>query len=295
LLTFKDIEIADRQVIEEYLRQEDSRLLDYTFQILFLYRPIYNYQYATEQGFLFLKAFYNENHAMFFPVGKGDLKKSFRLMEEYVKNQPFDIQYYPLTLAHVETMEQLFPKKFDYFPVRDRFEYIYQSERLFTLKGRTLQSKRNNINYLTKNFEWKYEPMNDTHLEDCKNLEQNWNMARKADISNDLELKSQITMRCFDYHKILDIDGGVIRLNGKISAFSFGCRLNSDTYLVLFEKAHPNIRGLYSIMNQQFAFHNAMQYAYINREEDCGDPGLRIAKMQYHPDILQEVYFAQKK
>jgi len=300
VLIFKKIEIADRQAIEEYLRIEDSRLLDHAFQVLFLYQPIYHYQYAIQQGFLFLQACYNlqtckETRAMFFPIGNGDLKTAFRLMEEYMQSQSIEIQYYPLTPEQVTLMEQLFPEQFDFIPVRERFEYIYLSERLATLKGRLLQSKRNNINYLSKNFEWQYEKMDDTHIEDCKALELEWNRAQGMAPGSDLESEYRVVMRCFDHYKMLDIVGGVIRLNGTVSAFSFGCRLNSDTYLMLFEKAHPNIRGLYSAMDQQFVFHNAMQYTYINKEEDCGDPGLRNAKMQYHPDILQEIYRAHKK
>ena len=282
-------------MIEKYLRQEDVPLLDYTFQILFLYQPVYNYQYAIYQDFLFLKTYYKGNHAMFFPIGAGNLKEGFQLLEEYAQSQSFDIQYYPLTPEYIKTMEQLFPDQFEFSPVRERFEYIYLKERLATLKGRALQSKRNNINHLTKNFEWSYEAIHDAHLEDCKKLEQAWNTAQGTIQGSDLELENRIVMRCFEYYKVLDIAGGVIRLNGKISAFSFGCRLNSNTYLVLFEKAHPNIRGLYSIMDQQFVLHNSMQYTYINKEEDCGDPGLRIAKMQYHPDILQEIYRGKRK
>lgn len=295
MLTFKDIEITDRQVIEKYLQKEDSPLLDYTFQILYLYQPIYNYQYTIEKGFLFLKNCFNGHHTFFFPIGNGDLKEGFRLIEEYAQNKLIQIQYYPIIKQQIKIIQQLFPDQFNFFPIRERFEYIYLRERLATLKGRSLQSKRNNINHLIKNVDWKYEVMDETHIEECKFLEQKWNTANKTFISNDLELKSQITLPCFDNYKKLDIDGGIIRLNGILSAFSFGCRLNSNTYLVLFEKAFPNIRGLYSIINQQFVLHNAMQYTYINREEDCGDPGLRIAKMQYHPDILQEIYCAKKK
>ena len=300
MLTFKEVEIADRQAIEEYLRIADSHLLDHAFQVLFLYQPIYRYQYAIQQEFLFLQACYNlqtckETRAMFFPIGNGDLKTAFQSMENYMQSQSIAIQYYPLTPEQVILMEQLFPEQFDFFPVRERFEYIYLSERLATLRGRSLQSKRNNINYLSKNFEWKYEKMDDLHIEDCQALEQAWNKAQEIAPGSDLESESRVVMRCFKYYKELDIVGGVIRLNGAVSAFSFGCRLNSDTFLMLFEKAYPNIRGLYSAMDQQFVFHNAVPYTYVNKEEDCGDLGLRNAKMQYHPDVLQKIYRARKK
>ena len=54
------------------------------------------------------------------------------------------------------------------------------------------------------------------------------------------------------------------------------------------EKAYADVQGAYTIINQQFLAHEAVQYKYVNREEDLGDPGLRQAKESYRPVFLVE-------
>jgi hypothetical protein len=58
--------------------------------------------------------------------------------------------------------------------------------------------------------------------------------------------------------------------------------------LVLFERALRDKKGLYQVINQETARAIAAQgLTFINREEDLGDPGLRRAKLSYHPIRLE--------
>jgi hypothetical protein len=91
------------------------------------------------------------------------------------------------------------------------------------------------------------------------------------------------------------MDGGLIRADGKVVAFSIGEPLNHDTYLVHIEKAFSEIQGSYAIINQQFAFRNCQNFLYINREDDSGQPGLRKAKESYRPVFRAEKYAARLK
>ena len=51
-----------------------------------------------------------------------------------------------------------------------------------------------------------------------------------------------------------------------------------------------DFEGVYSMINQCFAFHRLAGYEYVNREEDMDREGLRRAKLSYFPDILLEKY-----
>ena len=59
---------------------------------------------------------------------------------------------------------------------------------------------------------------------------------------------------------------------------------------IFFEKANPNIRGLYQAINRDFLMHEFAATEFVNREEDMGLPGLRQAKMEYNPDHFAEKY-----
>jgi hypothetical protein len=67
-----------------------------------------------------------------------------------------------------------------------------------------------------------------------------------------------------------------------------GERLNAHTAVVHFEKANPEIRGLYPFINQQFCEKVLASYEFVNREQDVGEPGLRRAKEGYHPHHFVE-------
>ena len=69
-----------------------------------------------------------------------------------------------------------------------------------------------------------------------------------------------------------------------------GERLNDDTVVIHVEKANGLINGLYGAINQEFLLHAWPDAAFVNREEDTGDEGLRKAKLSYHPVELVKKY-----
>ena len=90
----------------------------------------------------------------------------------------------------------------------------------------------------------------------------------------------------FDY---LNLRGGLLRLDGEVIAFTFGCKATPDMFVVQIEKADHTIQGAYQMINQQFVEHEiAGKYEYTNREDDVGEEGLRKAKLSYKPVFMVE-------
>lgn len=155
-----------------------------------------------------------------------------------------------------------------------------------------MHGKRNHIARFQDEDDWCYEELNDSNIEECRNMTYTWIKMRAEKWNEEMELEMSVLHEAFDYRKELGLVGGIIRKAGQIVAFSIGEPLNSDTYVVHFEKAFPDMQGAYPMINQQFVLHACEDYTYVNREEDTGDPGLRKAKMSYYPEILLKKYVA---
>ena len=108
-----------------------------------------------------------------------------------------------------------------------------------------------------------------------------WKKRRVADWNVEMEKEYRAMVISLEQRQELGLTGGLIRKAGKVVAVAMGEPLNSDTFVVHFEKAFSDIQGAYPMINQQFAEHAAEGFTYINREEDTGDEGLRKAKLSY--------------
>ena len=76
----------------------------------------------------------------------------------------------------------------------------------------------------------------------------------------------------------------VLTVGGKIAAISIG-EVIGDTLIIHIEKALKKYDGIYPAMYQGFvkliSSKVSKNLEYVNREDDSGDEGLRISKMQY--------------
>ena len=96
----------------------------------------------------------------------------------------------------------------------------------------------------------------------------------------------------FENFSALELKGGVLRVDGRLAAFSIGEPICSNVFGVHIEKADTRYHGAYPAMAREFAAHFAMDYTYLNREEDLGIAGLRKSKLSYYPELLLEKWTA---
>jgi hypothetical protein len=142
--------------------------------------------------------------------------------------------------------------------------------------------------------DWRYEPMTRDNIDECRKMAREWTSMREEKWNEEMQEEIEVLEIAFSNFEELGFVGGVLYKQDKIVAFTIGERLNSDTFVVHFEKAYPDLQGAYPMINQQFILHEAQDYTYVNREEDTGDMGLRKAKLSYYPDILLKKYMAKE-
>ncbi|MGL5785204.1 MAG: DUF2156 domain-containing protein [Bacteroidales bacterium] len=293
MLDFKRVSLEDKPLIEHYFRCTPKAQLNYSFEVLYLWRDACEFEICEYNGFLLIKTFIRCNHNFLYPLGKGDLKDAVMKMKQYSESHYCEFNLFQITEEEREELAQLLPGMFVFTPVPEEFEYVYLREKLATLTGKKLQPKRNHINALTNSCVWSYEEIDAGNIEECKALNERWMVNHQECDPVQLHMENEAIIHALDDFFTLNLHGGAIRIDGKIEAFSIGCPLTSDMYLVLFEKANPEIRGAYPLMNREFVKHEIPeQYLYVNRAEDAGDEGLRQAKLSYHPDKLDILYMA---
>jgi len=94
----------------------------------------------------------------------------------------------------------------------------------------------------------------------------------------------------FESWELYGFIGGAVYCDGRIIGAAVG-DVVGDTLCVHIERADSSIRGAYQLTVREFAAHNRENgIKYINREDDAGIPGLRTAKLSYHPAMMAEKY-----
>jgi len=178
-------------------------------------------------------------------------------------------------------------------PVRDQYDYIYRRTDLAMLRGKHLDAKRNHIHrFRAAHPDFEYRPLTPEYFDECRRLTEIWQEEKKRkQAPNDnknkiIDAEHRVMETIFSNWDALGMIGGSIFVDGRMVAFTYGSAVTTDTLDVCVEKADRHVEGAFAIINQQFAEHLPEQYIYLNREEDMGIPGLRQAKLSYHPEIL---------
>jgi hypothetical protein len=297
MIDFKKIELRDKEWIQPLLKLSDFNGCHQNFTNLFSWSDIYNYMAAKTDNFLVIKADHSPGFPYYFyPAGSGDLAKVIKTMINDAAVRGYEFTMSGLLKENVEQLCAFFPGVFAFTPDRDVFDYVYSVDKLACLAGNKLHSKRNHINYFKNNFVWSFEPITAHNLPECWDMTVKWCI--KNGCKDDPELSEEFCSlrKCFKHYEELGLQGGILRSEGCIIAYTMGEKLNSDTYVTHIEKAFDDIRGAYQMINQQFAQFIKKAHPeikYINREEDMGYEGLRKAKLSYYPDMLIEKYTAR--
>ena len=197
---------------------------------------------------------------------------------------------YNVTPDNFACMEQWYPDRFQIEYNEDVADYVYESEKLATLSGKKLHSKRNHINKFKAVYEgrWSYEPITKDNLEECFQMALKWRNENGCEDDEEKNAEICVTLNSLRLFEELELVGGVLKVDGEIAAFTIGEPICEDTFVVHIEKAFADIDGAYTMINQQFVQHACMDYKYVNREEDTGAEGLRKAKRSYRPVFMVE-------
>ena len=122
-----------------------------------------------------------------------------------------------------------------------------------------------------------------------------WCLWRDCESDSILENEKKAILYSMAHFFELELSGIALLVNDKIEAISVFERINLDTAVVHYEKGSPDYDGIYKAINQETALILQKDFKFINRESDMGLPGLRKAKMSYHPHHMIEVFHVERE
>lgn len=297
MLNFKKIELEDKEWIIPILRESVISGCHQNFGNLFAWREINDTKVAKVNDFLVAKQFIsNVKDIYLYPMGKGDVKP---VIEEIIRSVDKNLIFAGLSPEEANELDELYPGRFIYDQVRDDYDYIYLLEKMVSLKGKKLHRKRNHVNaFIRNNLVWTFETITEENKAECIEMNKKWCIDIGCKDDKSLMDENCATKYFLKYFNELELQGGLIRVEDEVVAYTIGEVLNSDTYVLHIEKAFKDVQGAYPIINQQFAAWVQEKYPhliYINREEDMGAEGLRKAKLSYYPDKMAVKYRAVLK
>lgn len=294
MLNFKKISLEDKPWIDKLLKEGDSRSCDYNFTNLYIWCGIYRAQ-VTEFGGRLITKYDGIAPYYSFPVGSGELKPVLEAMMEDAAQHGSKFRLRGITEQWLGDIERLYPGEYELTAETHEFDYVYETEKLATLAGKKLHSKRNHIHRFEEQHDWSFEPFTPAHVPECEEMNRKWLIQNMEEKQQNYTLEANALSRMFSHFEQLQLEGGVLRSGGEVIAYTIGEPLSSDTYVTHFEKAFSHIQGAYAMINREFAKLIAERHPeikYINREDDMGIESLARAKRSYYPALMVEKYTA---
>ena len=292
------IDIADKLL--QFVQPEKTRSCDYTPGNLIMWARFMDYKYAIEDDTLFISCkSQNDMKSESFlpPIGKMELKESIAILKEYCENTGKELRLTAVPQEFVEELRNILPH-FECEELENWSDYVYDIQKLATLQGKALNKKRNRYNkFIAEQPAYTYNRCTENDITEVVKF-----LASNRECQHNRE----DNMRCYEHWQCMatvrnlikyNQPAGVLRIDGKITAFTLGEVFN-DTLFVHIEKADHNIVGASEAINKLFVNDILKEYpelVYANREEDLGDPGLRQVKRAYNPIMMVERYEIYKK
>lgn len=299
-----EISIDNREILDKYLNGYEYKTSGLSFSAQYMWRDINKFswdmigEYMCISGISHLELEDGIELPFMFPpltatgeYDKDALRETIYNAKAHFekKGQPFSLRLVPFHI--MEIIKEAVPEM-QFLDDRPNYDYIYLTQELIDLKGKSFHSKKNHLNYFKKTYEYEYVELTSDMADEAMSFISDFNR-RKEVPAHEMEMLKMEERAMEDVFVNLEKVGysaGAILIDGKIEAIAIGGKLGKKTITEHVEKANIEYRGLYQAINNEFCRNVASEAKYINREEDMGIPNLRKAKLSYKPVKLLEKY-----
>ena len=285
MLQFKRLN-EDLSEVKEYFETYGGGFCDLTLGVRFMWRDDYIVDYAIFNHTLIMKESCPDyKDAFYFPMGS-DVFGALEKIEEFCRQSLLPLKFCCIDNATAVLLTERY-HRVSITNDRNWSDYIYDAEKFKTYSGKKFSGQRNHVNKFKKLYpDYKFKVIDKSDF--CRIKEFLTEFNSRSEFLRWTEAIEQkkvfdLVENMFDLNQV----GGLIEVDGKVVAFSVGEKIG-ENLIVHIEKALVKYDGVYPLMAQEFAKAFGQEVKFINREEDCGDDGLRISKLQYRPIDIKE-------
>lgn len=282
-LVFKPLGLPHRDEVQRYFDIARNPLCEYSFGALFAWQAGYDTRWAIFADRWLLLRYVVDGHERFVcPVGSdADVRPALDVCLRSLQQRGEEprIDFVPARIA--ETLRR---DGYELVDDRDNADYVYAREELAELPGRRHHRKRNHVAAFHRAGDHRFEPLTVENRHDA--------LALAESASGDLGAPELAAlMRGLEHHEPLRFMGRLLRgHHGDAIGVALGEPLDAQTFVVHFELADRSYPGAYQALCQLYARAVPPRFGFVNREQDMGAPGLRRAKLSYHPLRLEPAY-----
>ncbi|AXH12797.1 DUF2156 domain-containing protein [Halarcobacter bivalviorum] len=317
--TLKHFDLRAKEEMQNYLKQVNVNLSDYTFSGNYVWLSTATGFYAIVNDTFCLFILNSGEMSMLLPpLGKKKntykaILECFEIMNTHNSNRNYSkIEYVHENILEgfVDYLEEgtlIYEMLKDFIIEKKLVDYIYKVEDLIDLKGDAYKSKRNEINKFKKIYpNHRLEILDkEKHGADILNLFNKWVKDRttympKEEVEVFLDgiyFERFAIKRLINDYNNLDLIGLVIYIDDEIKGFTVGENINEDTASVIIEKTDFEILGCAQFIFREFTKLLKDKYLveYINVGDDMGFENLKKVKMSYRPNMLIPKYTIYQK
>jgi hypothetical protein len=285
--------LKNKKIFNRFLRLAPHELSTYAFENIYLWRGLFAIYWSIIQGNLCI--FFKDKSGWFLylpPLAKEfkpkAVKEAFHILDRFNRRKEIS------RIENVEEKDIPLYQDLNYKCIYKSCDYLCNRRDLVELKGNKYKPKRACFNYFMKHYKFRYLPFSLSYRNDCLRLYNLWvNKRRLKSKDRVYQYMLEDSRACLKillrHHHHLKPVGRVVKINHEIKAFSFGFRLNKDTFCILYEITDLSIKGLAQFIFREFC-RELTDYKYINIMDDSGLDNLEKVKLSYRPVKLIPAY-----
>ena len=297
-MELKPLSIEDQKIFRQYLGLFEHELSVYAFENIYIWRALFDISWIIIEDCLCV--FFKDKMGCFLylpPLGKGIkpsvIKEALLIMDGLNSNKEIS------RIENIEEKDLSFYRDLGY-ELRDKpGEYLCRREELAQLWGAKYKSKRASVNYFNKHYDYEYLEFDLKYRDECLRLYNLWMQQRQDKIQEPVyQGMLHDYLNCLkillDNYRDLDFEGRLVKVDKEVAGFSFGFKLNRQTFCILYEITDLSIKGLAQFLFCEFCS-ELKNYSYINIMDDSGLTNLKKVKLSYKPLRIIPAYIAKRK